>query len=350
MIAAHKGGNHGGVGRLRPGRRLSDRAHRHPGGVVAVGHPALRLVQKAILQLGGAPLLMRPGPGARHQALGSGDRARVESAVGEVVAKFVVLVGDHQHVIADPLGEARDLGLNREVAGIGPPRARDKGPGFLFDDVRLELQCGVPDVGGKFAVAVTVADDEQQIGPALDDKILNQRVGQHRPARQQVQDVRAAIRAAQPVIGRTGVEDRDVGGVRQGGDCQQLLRIEIGHDKPHTLCHEVAESAGNVAAFGRNALDELEGLAGELTGGVVVGDTETSPLDPLVLRRLVEIGQRQCPFHRLRQPPDLHGLSSGANTGHRRGHHAQSRQPAAAESGSNCRSSPMPDCYFSVSR
>lgn len=184
MIAAHKGGNHGGVGGLRPGCRLSDSAYRHPSRVVAVGHPALRLVEKAILQLGGAPLLMRPGPAARHQALRTGDRARVESSVGEIVAKFVVFVGNHQHVIADPLGEARDFGLDREVAGIGPPRARDKGPGFLFDDVRLELQRGVPDVGRKFAVAVTVADNEQQVGPALDDKILNKRVGQHRPARQ----------------------------------------------------------------------------------------------------------------------------------------------------------------------
>ena len=91
----------------------------------------------------------------------AGDRARVEGTVGEIVAEFVLLVGNHQHVVADPLGEARDLGLDREMAGIGPPRARDKGPGFLFDDVRLELQRGVPDVGGKFAVAVTVADDEQ---------------------------------------------------------------------------------------------------------------------------------------------------------------------------------------------
>lgn len=92
-----------------------------------------------------------------------------------------------------------------------------------------------------------------------------------------MENVRATIRAPQPVIGRTTVQKRDVRGVRQGRDCEQLLRIEIGHDKSHIFCHESAESTGKVAVFGRNALDELEGLAGELTGGVVIVNTETSP-------------------------------------------------------------------------
>src|SRR5262249_35700158 len=150
-------------------------------------------VQKAILELGGAPLLVRPGPGARYQPLGPGYRPRVESAEGELVAEFVLLVGDDQYVVADALVEARGLRLDREMAGIGLPRPRHEGPWLFLDDPRLKFRRGVTDVGGEFAVAIVMADDLQQVRPALEDQILNQRVGQHRPARQQMENVGAAV-------------------------------------------------------------------------------------------------------------------------------------------------------------
>ena len=65
---------------------------------------------------------------------------------------------------------------------------------------------------GKFAIALAMTDDQQQVGPTLDDKILNERIGKHCSARQQVKQVGPAILAAQPIIRGCGVEDRRGGG------------------------------------------------------------------------------------------------------------------------------------------
>ena len=121
--------------------------------------------------------------------------------------------------------------------------------GFSCDDVSLEFQRGVADVAGEFAVAVAMADDQQQVGPALDDEILDQRVGEHRPARQQMQNIGAAILAAQAIVGRGGVEDRRRGGLGQTGDRQQLRRRKIGHDQPDALRREIAEGRGDIAVL-----------------------------------------------------------------------------------------------------
>ena len=106
---------------------------------------------------------MRSRPGARHQALGPGDRARVEGAVGELVAELVCFVGDNQHVVPNTLGEAGDLGLDREMPGIGPPCPRDKSPRLFLNDVGLKLLRGMADVGGEFAIALAMADDQRRL-------------------------------------------------------------------------------------------------------------------------------------------------------------------------------------------
>ena len=77
-----------------------------------------------------------------------------------------------------------------------------------------------------------------------------------------------------------------------------------------TLRDQVAEGCGDVAILRHHALDQLKGLAGEVPGRVVIGDAEPRALYPLVLGRLVEVGERQGPLDRLRQPADADRLSS----------------------------------------
>src|ERR1700751_6042501 len=143
---------------------------------------------------------MRSGPSAWHHALGPGDRPWIESAVGEVVAELILLIGDDQHVVAYALRKAGDFGLDREMPGIRPPRSRDECPGLLLDDVSLEFLCGVPDVAGEFAVALAMADNQQELGPALGDEILDKAVSEHRPARQQMEDIGPAVLGAPPIL------------------------------------------------------------------------------------------------------------------------------------------------------
>jgi hypothetical protein len=69
-----------------------------------------------------------------------------------------------------------------------------------------------------------VADDQQEVLPALGYEVLNERVGEHRPARQQMQDIGAAILAAQPIVGGAGIKESDARGFRQAGDRQQRRR------------------------------------------------------------------------------------------------------------------------------
>src|SRR4029077_5178268 len=126
--------------------------------------------QKPVLQLGGTPLLVRPRPGARNQPLRPRDRPGIEGAIRQLVAELVGLVGNDQHIIADALSKTSDFGLDREMAGIGQPPPRDEGPRLLLDATRLKLLRGMANVGREFAVLLAVADDQQNVAPALSDK------------------------------------------------------------------------------------------------------------------------------------------------------------------------------------
>src|SRR5271168_1126033 len=108
-----------------------------------------------------------------------------------------------------------------------------------------------------------------------------------------MKEVAPAILAAQPIVGGTGVEDRSRGGLREARDGQQIRRSKIGHDEAGALLCEVAEGRGDIAVFRGDAFDQLEGLAGEMPGRVVIGDGKAGTLYPLVLRRLIEVGERQ---------------------------------------------------------
>jgi hypothetical protein len=56
-----------------------------------------------------------------------------------------------------------------------------------------------------------------------------------------------------------------------------------------------------------------------MPGGLVIGNAEPRALDSFGLRRLVEIGERQGPLDRLRQPPDPHRLPAGVGSSCRGG-------------------------------
>jgi len=75
-----------------------------------------------------------------------------------------------------------------------------KGPRLFLDDTRLEFEHRVANVARKFPVAFAMAHDQQKILPPLRNEVLDERVGKHCPARQQMQKVGAAILAAQPVV------------------------------------------------------------------------------------------------------------------------------------------------------
>jgi len=90
----------------------------------------------------------------------------------------------------------------------------------------------------------------------------------------------------------------------------------------------------NIAALRDDRFDERERLTGELAGGLVIGDAEPCPLNSLVRRRLVEVGERQRPLDRMLQPPDPHRLFAGTGVGRsRRDAQDQKRQTCASPTG-----------------
>ena len=126
-----------------------------------------------------------------------------------------------------------------------------------------------------------------------------------------MQNVGAAILAAQAIVCGAGIEERDPGGLRHPGHRQQLRRRQVGHDEPDALRRELAEARRDIAVLRYDRLGQRERLAGKMAGRLVVGNAEPRALDAFVLRRLVEVGERQSPLHRLRQPPDLHHFLAG---------------------------------------
>jgi hypothetical protein len=64
------------------------------------------------------------------------------------------------------------------------------------------------------------------------------------------------------------------------------------------------------------------GVAPYMSGNIALydDDAEPSALNPLIMRRLIEIGERQGPPDRLRQPPDLHCVTVGDGIANRPGH------------------------------
>ena len=237
-------------------------------------------------------------PGRRHQPLSTGHRPRIGHAVGEIVAEIILLVSHDQHVVADALGEAGDLGLHGEMAGIGAARARHEGPGLILDDLDLEFLGRAAHRLGIGFVIVGLARDEQDMLPSLDREILHQRIGQHGPAGQEMQHAGPAIRPAQPVVGRRGIEQRQPFGLRQIGHLQQQVGRQIRDEIAIALADQILEPRDDAVGIGGGRLLEVIILMDEFSGRGIVGEREPCPLHALVIGRLVEIAQWKHPLHR----------------------------------------------------
>ena len=77
-----------------------------------------------------------------------------------------------------------------------------------LDDLAAKLRCGTLDRDLRGKVDILRAVDEKPVPPLLPDQILSQRIGLHRPAGDDVEQVGAAIVGAQPIIFRAGVEEQ----------------------------------------------------------------------------------------------------------------------------------------------
>ena len=162
-----------------------------------------------------------------------------------------------------------------------------------------------------------------------------------------MQDVAAAILAAQAIVGRAGIEERDPRRFGPAGNRQQLRCRQVGHDQANALLRKFAKPRGDIAVLRHDRLGQGERLAGKMTGSLIVGDTELRPLDSFILRRLVEIRERQRPLDHLRQPPDLHRFAAGTgNHWYDTHHHYQKQKPSNHPEAT--RRLPSPQCPASL--
>ena len=238
--------------------------------------------------------------------------------VGQVLAECVALVGDQQDVvIGDVLSAHPHLILDLDVAGLGRARGRVVGIGALGDDLTTELLGGAAERGGEGEILRLGAVDQEPAGPLRPHQILDQGVGLHRPARDHVEHVRPAEVGAQVVVLGAAIENQGVLGLRQIGQRQEVLLLEVGDDQAVAGGELVLECRREVAVLGQGQLVESVGLAEEAAGRLVVLDRERGAGDALVgqLARLDQRERRQLgglrPGHVQDLDLELRGSSGG---------------------------------------
>jgi hypothetical protein len=272
-------------------RRLADRPHRDPGCVVQGAHEALGGAAEAVLKLRRAPGLVGGMPGGRHEPLRPGGRARVGGAKKHVIAEVAGLVGDDRHVVIDAPGEHERLGLGRRVAldlgeGAELPGLvrRDRQPEFLG---RPPHGLPVELVGG------LRADNEKDLAPALEGEELGEPVGEHGPARGNVEQVRPAIGPAQTVVGGADVE-HDRPSLHRVGDGQRLVRGQADGEEGRPALDHFSRRVDRGLALVQRGLVEGEAAAGEGAGGVVLPQRHPRAGETLVLGDGIErVGWRR---------------------------------------------------------
>ena len=236
------------------------------------------------------------------------DRPRIVCRIGKIVAEFVILVGHHQHVIADALREMRDFGARRRNGRYRSGARRADRSRACRRRALPELLDRVPHRRRIGAVRLGRAGDQEDVAPLLHQQIFHERVRQHGAARQRVQHIGAAFPGAQLVVGRSGIEERDTLRRRQVGDRQQRARRQVGRHQADAVAGELAEARRDTATLGHDHLLEREMLVGEAAGGVVVLDREARAGDAFIGRRRVEIGLRRQALQRLREEADAQRL------------------------------------------
>ena len=181
---------------------------------------------------------------------------------------------------------------------LSPRAARQRAevPRLLGGDLEAELLGRAPHRLGIELVARLRPDDQEEARPALEGEELRQGVGHHRAARRDVEDIGAAIGAAQPVVGRSDVEDRDIAVLEGVGHGHEVVRRKVGDDVAVAAIGELAGRVDGALALVEHGLVECVALAREGPRRGIVGDGEARPGHRLVRRHrvdLVEGGRRR---------------------------------------------------------
>ncbi len=191
------------------------------------------------------------------------------------------------------MGETRHLGTDRQVSGIGPPRAGIEGPRLRCDEFCAEFLDRSINRRRIGLVGFARPGHQKDVPPALQHEILQQRIGKHRPARNEVEDIGATGLAAQSIVLGRYVEQHHrfrFGQVRDGEQCGSR---KIGNDETMATLDKIAKGGGDVALALDELLVETETLPGEASGRVVVGDAEARAGNAAILRRRLHERTRQ---------------------------------------------------------
>ena len=154
--------------------------------------------------------------------------------------------------------------------------------------MKLELAGGTAQRVRVGPVGIVGAGHEQQVAPFLDRQVLHQRIGQHGPARQQMQHVAATGGAPQRVVLVRGVEERRVLGFRKIGHPQQERRRQVDHEHTLTLCGKPLERIDDVLFVRAGSFEQVIVLMEKTAGRLIVGERQSCTLDAFVGRGLVE--------------------------------------------------------------
>ena len=219
--------------------------------------PGIEL-QKAVLHLDCAPLILRCVPALRNKAGGSGDRSRIPGPVGQIGGEYFTFVCCDEHVIGGCLlGEYRHLPLDQGHAAVGAARATGILEHPFLDDLRTEARGGAAQRCGIKPVLFMRADHQQPALPLLPDQILRKTVGQHRTRRCRMDHIGAAVFLAQPIVDRSGVEQHDSAVAHGIGGLQQRIRRKIGNDEA-----DVATASSPLLPSGEETRDVMAGRIG----------------------------------------------------------------------------------------
>jgi hypothetical protein len=167
----------------------------------------------------------------------------------------------------------------------------------FLDDLGAEFFRGaldrirIVDVGG------IDPPDQEPVVPLLPDEILRQRVRQLVMAEGGVDDIRAALLLAQPVIRRADIEQHDILTLRRVRERQHRVGRRVDQNEPRAPRDQRVEGCDGVAARGHGFGGEREGLLHEAAGRIVVVEPDLRPGHAVVGRRIIEPRDWQEPLH-----------------------------------------------------
>ncbi len=97
-------------------------------------------------------------------------------------------------------------------------------------------------------------------------------------------DVRAAVLLAKPVVCRSHVEDKNAPALRHVGGLQQCIRIEIGNDEGDASIRHLGNRWRGVLSIGKALLFDQKALLEKPTGRIVVDNGKFSAGQSVVFR------------------------------------------------------------------